>query len=335
MLRLLAKLGAHFDCASMPEIETVLAHGVHPTKIIFAHPRKEIGQARAAIRSGVFRTTTDSEQDLANARDYFPDAEFLVRISTDDSGSKCQLGSKFGAGKPFDTPQKLLRIGREWGLKFTGVSFHIGSNSSDPSAFIKAVADSRAIFDYAAEIGYDFKVLDVGGGFTSDLFEEMADHLNGALSQYFPSPTVEIIGEPGRFYVGSAYVLAAQVTGRRDVKDPRDGVVTCQYDINEGNYGLLASTISDHQEVIPRVLRKKDMRYAPTTYRVFGPTCDAWDKPVDSYHASDTIVYGDWVYFEGMGAYTYPCATEFNGNPKAKAYHVSSEPEASARLGWA
>ena len=279
--------------------------------------------------------TTDSEQDLANARDYFPEAEFLVRISTDDSGSKCQLGSKFGAGKPFDTPQKLLEIGRAWGLKFTGVSFHIGSNSSDPGAFIKAVADSRAIFDCAAELGYDFKVLDVGGGFTSDLFEEMADRLNGALAQYFPSPSVEIIGEPGRFYVGSAYVLAAQVTGTRTVKNPRDGSVSCQYDINEGNYGLLANTISDHQEVIPRVLRKTDSRHAPTTYRVFGPTCDAWDNPVDSYHASDAINYGDWVFFEGMGAYTYPCATEFNGIPRAKAYHVSSESEASARLGWA
>ena len=319
----------------MPEIETVLAHGVHPTKIIFAHPRKEIGQARAALRSGVVRMTTDSEQDLANARDYFPDAEFLVRISTDDSGSKCQLGSKFGAGKPFDTPQKLLGKGREWGLKFTGVSFHIGSNSSDPGAFIKAIADSRAIFDYAAELGYDFKVLDVGGGFTSDLFEEMADGLNGALAKYFPTPTVEIIGEPGRFYVGSAYVLAAQVTGIRYVDSPRDGMVTCQYDINEGNYGLLASTISDHQQVIPQVLRKRDPTYASTTYRVFGPTCDAWDNPVDSYYTSDTINYGDWVFFECMGAYTYPCATEFNGNPKAKVYHVSSEIGASALLGWA
>ena len=42
LLKLLAYLGAGFDCASKAEIETILRLGVSPHRIIFANPCKQV-----------------------------------------------------------------------------------------------------------------------------------------------------------------------------------------------------------------------------------------------------------------------------------------------------
>lgn len=40
LLRLLMALGTGFDCASKGELDMMLKLGVHPSRIIFAHPTK-------------------------------------------------------------------------------------------------------------------------------------------------------------------------------------------------------------------------------------------------------------------------------------------------------
>ena len=48
-------------------------------------------------------------------------------------------------------------------LPFT--SFHVGSGCFDGTAYSEAVASARAVFDVAKEVGYHFKMLNIGGGF--------------------------------------------------------------------------------------------------------------------------------------------------------------------------
>ena len=48
LLRMLAALGAGFDCASTQELAAVLGMGVPPARIIYAHPVKPPAQARLA-----------------------------------------------------------------------------------------------------------------------------------------------------------------------------------------------------------------------------------------------------------------------------------------------
>jgi ornithine decarboxylase len=68
MLRLLAALGAGFDCASRAELEAVLALGVPRDRIIFAHPCKRPGDLRYAAAAGVGLTTFDTEGELSKVR---------------------------------------------------------------------------------------------------------------------------------------------------------------------------------------------------------------------------------------------------------------------------
>lgn len=329
---MLAALGTGFDCASIGEIEKILQLGVDPSQIIYANPAKHPGHLRQAYARGVTQTVFDSEDELIKISQIAPHAEVFLRIMVDDTSSLCRLSQKYGA--PLDTTAELLDLAKHLDVNLVGVSFHCGSGVSDPSAFTKAVEDARVVFDQAKAIGLNLKVLDVGGGFTAEGFESMAATLNKALEDNFP-PSVRIIGEPGRYYVSSAFTVACQIIGRRIEKDPITLEKRYKIYINDGVYGNFASLIYDHQHVTPQILNKSGGGTDPTNYSVWGQTCDGLDKINDKVTLPGILNIGDWVYFENMGAYTICCATEFNGfSNKHVIVYTSSEDGASALLGF-
>lgn len=102
--------------------------------------------------------TFDNSDELFKIQALFPDAELLLRIVADDSGSLCRLSQKFGVS--LNGTKDLLRLAIDLGLNVIGVAFHCGSGASDPSAFARAVYDSRLVFDQAEEMGIKLNVLD-------------------------------------------------------------------------------------------------------------------------------------------------------------------------------
>ncbi|KAL8635740.1 MAG: hypothetical protein Q9228_006799 [Teloschistes exilis] len=334
VLRLLAALGTGFDCASKAEIEQILALGVDPSRIIYAQPCKTKSYVRYAADHGVKQMTFDNADELYKTKAHSPDAELFLRILTDDSSSLCRLSQKFGAS--LDCTNELLRLAKDLDLNVVGVSFHVGSGASDPQAFTKAVQDSRAVFNQAADIGYDLKTLDVGGGFSGETFEDMAHVLSNALDDTFP-PSVRIIGEPGRYYVSSAFTIACNVIARRDIKDPATGSKSYMLYLNDGVYGNFSSIIFDHQHPSPRILSKQNSsdNGDPTDYSLWGPSCDGIDLISGACTLHGVLDVGDWLYFEEMGAYTKCSATKFNGfSDSHEVLYVSSEPGASALLNY-
>lgn len=259
----------------------------------------------------------DNADELYKCKQFYPDAELFLRILTDDTASLCRLSMKFGAS--LDSTVGLLVLAKQLGLNVVGVSFHIGSGASDPSAFQKAVSDSRAVFDQARAVGFDLTTLDVGGGFCHDTFESMAAVLGRALDEHFPS-NVRIIGEPGRYFVANAFTLACNVIARRPVEDVISGDVSSyMLYINDGVYGNFSSIMFDHQHPIPKILKAGDRFLfgrksaarngrgrcslpAPTMdYSVWGPTCDGIDVIAQGCAFPQLLDVGDWLYFSEMG----------------------------------
>ena len=276
--------------------------------------------------------TFDNSDELYKVKRFFPDAELLLRILTDDSKSLCRLSDKFGAS--LDTTLGLLTLAKDLELNVTGVSFHVGSGASDPQSFDKAVRDARTVFDQAEDVGFSLKTLDVGGGFSGDLFESMANVLSKALDEHFPS-TVRIIGEPGRYYVASAFTLACNIIARRDFQDPATLETNYMLYLNDGVYGNFSSLIFDHQTASPRILSKRDRSTRSTEYSLWGPSCDGIDRVTETCTLHGLLDVGDWLYFEEMGAYTRCSATKFNGfTDNHDILYVSSEPGASALLNY-
>lgn len=242
VLRLLAALGTGFDCASNGEIAKVLEIGVEPSRVIFANPCKATSFIRSAAKAGVDMMTFDNTDELYKTARTHPNAQLVLRILTDDSKSLCRLGLKFGA--PLVTVPALLQKAKELNLNVVGVSFHVGSGCYDSSAFSDAVMRARTAFDMGKEAGYDFSLLDIGGGFEDATFEATASILTEALHRYFPNrQNIRIIAEPGRYYVSKAFSLAANVIARRasptsegvsqdmDVNDPEQPSVMCMSSI--------------------------------------------------------------------------------------------------------
>ena len=316
------ELGLGFDCASKKEIETVLNMGVDPARVIYAQPCKTNAYVRYAAQAGVKQMTFDNTDELYKTKRLFPDAELYLRILTDDSQSLCRLSQKFGAS--LDSTAELLELAKQLELNVVGVAFHVGSGASDPKAFIKAVQDARFVFDQAAALGFNMHTLDVGGGFTGDeTFEPMAAVLSASLDDYFP-PHIRVIGEPGRYYVSTAFTIACHVIARRTVADATLGTTSYMLYLNDGVYGNFSSIIFDHQNPIPQVLKcGNDMLYdvrrsgydtpTQTEYSIWGPTCDGIDVVSSSCTFPEVLDVGDWLYFEDMGGKSDTCSSSLGG----------------------
>ncbi|KAF8918820.1 ornithine decarboxylase [Mucidula mucida] len=317
VLRLLAALGAGFDCASNAEINQILALGVSPSQIIFANPCKAASFVRAAARAGVDKMTFDNADELHKIARAHPRAKLVIRILADDSKSICAFNVKFGT--PVSNVPALLAKARELHLDVIGVSFHVGSGCYDPSVYTDAIMRCKQVFDMAEEAGYHFNFLDCGGGFEDSLFEQAARYLRDAIDEYFPDRNgIKIIAEPGRYYVANAFRLAANIIAKRTPSIQGEEKPDVMYYINDGVYGSFNCLMFDHAVAQPYVLSLDSSFHVPSTEplvssSVWGPTCDSIDK----------ICIGDWLGFDNMGAYTICAASQFNGFEISKVVYTA------------
>ncbi|KAG5335187.1 hypothetical protein C0989_001966 [Termitomyces sp. Mn162] len=326
VIRLLAALGAGFDCASSGEISMVLnVGGIDPSRIIFANPCKAVSFIQNAAKMGVKTMTFDNADELYKIFRVHTSEKLVIRILTDDSKSSSALGLKFGA--PLGTVPALLKKAKELGLNVVGVSFHVGSGCYDPSAYTNAILRARTVFDMGKEAGFLFNLLDIGGGFEDALFEQAAGFVTRAINEYFPDrQALKIIAEPGRFYVSKAFKLAANIIARRvplvDVQGPNNEEASNQpdvkYYINEGIYGAFNCIIFDHKVVHPHVVSLNGSFHVPASEpqgpsSVWGPTCDSMDCVSPETLLPSALRVGDWLGFDDMGAYAICAASRFNG----------------------
>ncbi|XP_064159141.1 ornithine decarboxylase-like [Anguilla rostrata] len=332
----LAALGTGFDCASKNEIQLVQSLGVDPSRIIYANPCKQVSHIKYASAHGVQMMTFDSEVELMKVARYHKNSKLVLRIATDDSKAVCRLSVKFGA--TLKSSRLLLERARELGLDIIGVSFHVGSGCTDPETYSQAISDARCVFDMGAELGYNMTLLDIGGGFPgsddSELkFEEFTAVINPALDKYFPADSeVQVIAEPGRYYVTSVYTLVVNIIAKKVVMKEQlacdyenDGANnrTLMYYVNEGVYGSFFEVFLDHTYVLTSLHKK--LKPGERTYpcSIWGQSCAGLDRIVEQCILPDLQV-GEWLLFHNMGAYTITMSSNFNGFQKPDIHYVMS-----------
>ncbi|KAJ5831869.1 hypothetical protein N7474_000180 [Penicillium riverlandense] len=332
LLQHLADLGTSFDCASIEEMRAVLDLGIDPVRILFAHPCKSPAALVFARQVGVCRTVFDNLDELDSIKTHMPRAQLLLRIYANDDSALICLGEKFGA--PLDATQALLSRAWELGLDVVGVSFHVGTGSSNPASFCKAITHARIVFSQAQQLGFRPSILDIGGGFQDCHFEETAARLRESVRTEFPSG-ITTIAEPGRFYARSAYTLVCRVISRRRQigNAAATGVPDMLYQ-NDGVYGNFMNVIMEKEVMVPYLVRegkhkqstlptkisseKEDVQAWMKTrrehrYSIWGPTCDSVDCVVREAVLDGEVLVGDWLMYKNMGAYTSTTATQFNG----------------------
>jgi len=341
-LKVLEKLGCGFDVASRDEIERVKEvitdNSDLGNRCIYANPCHPISHVRYARTSGVQLTTADNVDELYKLKKYWPEAQIVIRIKTDDSHSVCQFSTKFGA--ELSVAFEMVDIIRDLGLNLAGVSFHVGSGCGDVGSFIKAIRDARSVFDYASKtLNKNLWLLDLGGGWQGKSNEQgnaafisVARTIKPVLDELFPADgEVRIIAEPGRYIAHSTHTLITSIFSRRIEKS------RVLYYIYEGVYHSFNCLIFDHAEpeikhisydelISDHVTDEVEQRVGHTDKPVtmYGSTCDSMDVVLQDSHAiPNCLECGDVLFVENFGAYTIAAGTEFNGFKRAKIHYIA------------
>ena len=307
------------------EIESVLQTGTSPSSIIYAHPCKPREFVSFAKEVGVEMMTFDNEEELFKIHQLFPRAKLVVRLKVDDSHSKFHLSAKFGV--TLKAIPRLLQLAQSLGLDVIGVSFHVGSECDSADVYSDALRNVRRTFDLARSFGYQLTLVDIGGGFPggSDssqtlLFDSIAHVVGRALDEFFPIndySNVQVIAEPGRYYVQSALTLTSMIISKR-VDEPNieslSSGPTIMYYINDGIYGSFSNTTFGAEELcpIPEICESSLNQRKLFSSMIWGPTCDSIDV-IRSKICFPEMEVGEWMTFTNMGAYTLALATKFHG----------------------
>ncbi|XP_017128833.1 ornithine decarboxylase 2-like isoform X2 [Drosophila elegans] len=314
VVKFLADLGTGFDCASKNELRLVLGLGVSPERIIFAHPCRPVSHLEYAKEQMVVNGTVDNEYEVYKLHKHYPNSNLIVRFKSEAKEALHFLGEKFGCNVKADAAALLL-LAKALDLKVTGTSFHVGSGCSEVEAYDRAIEKAENIFKFGELIGHDMDLLDIGGGFpgTDDaLFENIADAVNTSLQLRFPDERVQIIAEPGRFFVEAAYTLICKIHAKREVRNKAGKLDTLMYFINDGIYGFLACTFYTSVVVTPEVFLVGANTMPKFKSVIWGPSCDAQDRISEEQHLPN-MNRGDLIVFRNMGAYAKTMAKPFNG----------------------
>ncbi|GAB2662201.1 type III PLP-dependent enzyme [Saccharopolyspora gloriosae] len=318
----LAELGSSFDVASPGEIDLCLAHGAEPGSISYGNTIKKRADIARAHEQGVRLFATDSDADLTAIAEAAPGARVFCRVLVDNKGSRTPFGRKFGC--PPETAVHLLVRAAELGLDPYGVSFHIGSQQHDATAWEHGLRAANEVFRGAAEHGVRPRMVNLGGGLPAHYtdsappLQDYARRIEQALDREFGDERPELLVEPGRRLVGDAGVLRSEVV----LATPETGSDRRWIYLDVGRYNGLAETEGEAITYRLRTSRDGD----PTGPVVLaGPTCDGDDVIYQHtrYELPLTLGAGDTVDLLSAGAYTASYASVgFNGFPPLPTYCI-------------
>jgi ornithine decarboxylase len=324
ILQRLADVGSNFDCASLAEIEMVLACGVDPARISFGNTIKKERDIAQAFALGVRLYATDSFGDTSKIARAAPGSQVYCRLLTSGEGAEWPLSRKFGC-EP-DMARAVLLHAVVIGLKPRGVSFHVGSQMTMVDAWADALAQVRRVFDLASEAGIELDMINLGGGFptryTKDVPTTVAYGMaiSDAIEAAFPGRKLDLLIEPGRGMVGNAGVIKTEVVM---VASKSDGDDTPWAFLDIGKFGGLAETMDE--AIRYKIVSDRDGTADLKGFIVAGPTCDSADVLYEKtpYLLPETLTDGDFLYIEGTGAYTTTySAVSFNGFDPLAEYIV-------------
>ncbi|MCC6147134.1 MAG: type III PLP-dependent enzyme [Anaerolineaceae bacterium] len=299
VIQILRDENINFDVASWGEIYLLLQQGICQERIAFNAPSKIPREIKKAFLAGVDTFTFDSTMELEKLAALAPGSKFLVRIAVDNLGSFYPLDQKFGMG--LEEALNSFRYAKELGLIPYGVTFHVGSQNSDPQAWVRAIEKVAALREGLASEGIELKVVDIGGGYPVCYrekvpeIEEIAAQVNSAVETLLGGD-IELWLEPGRALVSNTAMLVTSVINRA-----QRGENEWLY-VDAGVFhGLIEAWDSIGFEFQICTEKEQDSK---KRFVLAGPTCDSGDVIGRNLSLPDSLTLDDRLYILSAGAYT-------------------------------
>ena len=309
----------HFDVASLPEIED--AATIPDAHLHFMHPVKSRNAIRRAYELGVRSFALDGEDELdkileatGNARDLL----LWVRVAVPAINSRIPLERKFGLSG--QKAAKLLVKTRQAAAEL-GLTFHVGSQTTTPDAFVTALGEVHKLIIKAAVV---IDRLDVGGGFPARYpdsepapLQTFIDTILAEVNELPVKENIRLMCEPGRALVAEAESLIVRVDARRGNN----------LYINDGGYGMLFDA-AHLGFIFPARLVSRDIDPAEALvpFELWGPTCDSIDYMKGPFLLPAPVKEGDYLEIGNMGAYGRAIAGHFNGYGEYDEVILQDEP---------
>jgi len=323
VLERLVGLGSSFDAASFEEVQSCLAAGAPAAAISFGNTIKKVSAIRAAHAAGVSMFAFDSAEELEKLARNAPGSRVYCRILVDNEGADWPLSRKFGT--TVEVARELMLRAGEMGLDPYGLSFHVGSQQTGTAAYEAAIGRIGMLFTDLRDAGVNLRMVNLGGGFPIRYRDEVpgidrfGDAIMHAMTAQFGNALPEMLVEPGRFIVGDAGVVSAEVVlvCRRAQNDPVRWVY-----LDIGRFGGLAET---EGEAIKYHITTAYDGGETGPVAIAGPTCDGADILYErsNYRLPMALTSGDRVELLSTGAYVTTYASQrFNGFAPLAEYYV-------------
>lgn len=317
IVRAMRASGVGIEAASPGEVARALACGHEPGSVLLSATNARPSDLADALARGV-RVALGSRSDVRRVGALAPGARVLLRVNPgvgDGHHAHVVTGgshSKFGI--PVEEIDLALGEAEAAGLEVAGLHAHVGSGILDPGTFVEA---AEALLAAASRIA-PLAVLDLGGGFGIPYRDEDPEFdLEGwgrgiaAVLERAEARGVrpeEVWVEPGRWLVGPAGWLVAEVTCRKE----SGGLVFAGLDTGM-NHLLRPALYGAYHRVV-----NLSAPGAPEEWvEVVGNVCETTDV-LASNRPLPRPEEGHLLAFRDAGAYGFAMASPYNLWPLPK-----------------
>ncbi|WP_271000433.1 diaminopimelate decarboxylase [Listeria seeligeri] len=336
--QLMAEEGLSLDVVSGGELYTAIKAGFPAERIHFHGNNKSAEEIHMALDYGIGCFVIDNYYEISLLEDILIErnekASVLIRVTpgieahTHDYILTGQDDSKFGFGLTNGQAEAAIKqvLHASAAFDLIGLHCHIGSQIFETTGFKLA---ARRIMDKLVEwhqtLGFDSKVLNLGGGFgvrytaedeplepseyVRQIMEEVRDVAN---TNDIAIPEIWI--EPGRSLVGEAGTTLYKVGSRKEVPGIRNYVA-----VDGGMSDNIRPALYDaHYDA---VLAANPEKVPEETVAIAGKCCESgdmliWDLPLPKSGAGEILA----VFC--TGAYGYAMASNYNRIPRPPVVFV-------------
>jgi ornithine decarboxylase len=322
-LKILYEAGSGFEVASEYEFSILKGLGIPSEKIIYGTVIKPEEHIASLYSQGVRTFACDNMYELEKLSIFAPGSKIFYRLSVVNNNCAIDLSEKFG-----NTPNQIIELilkSKDIDLIPYGISFHVGSQTSNADIWIKKINEAKKIIDKVKDNGITIESINLGGGYPCDYLsnkhkvsiEEIGQKIDERLKKLDLS--VNLVLEPGRGLIASSSIAVATVIGRKDHKSGRNWLFL-DLGVYNGLYEVMAyqgSTKYTCSSIINDIDSGKGAVFA-----LSGPTGDGPDIIDREAILPENIDIGDKIIFHDVGAYSLVNCCPFNGFPKPCVYFV-------------
>jgi diaminopimelate decarboxylase len=318
VLKFFKSLGTHVDVVSAGEIKQALKAGFEPSDVIFSGVGKTKMEIRFAIEAGIYQFNAESLPEIERigkiAENMGQKARVSLRLNPNiEIGTHPYIATglrenKFGL--ELEALPEAMTILRKFknSIEPVGISFHLGSQMTEPSSLRKAFQNLMPLFSEFRCHFATVQRLDFGGGLGIHYQEKLGSE-DMILKTYAEIITeeskafqAELQCEPGRWLVAHAGIYIAQVQYVKKTSHKN-------FLILDGgmNHLIRPSLYGAYHEIYPLKLEKTRPH---VTYDVVGPICEssdflAKDRSLQEMKADELVAIADAGAYGAVMASTY------------------------------